>query len=48
MFEKGHETVGVVAAIGKNVKSFEVGMRVVADNSVRISAGLLRNGCSSS
>ena len=30
----GHEVVGVVAAIGKSVKSFEVGERVVADNSV--------------
>jgi len=29
----GHETVGVVAAIGKDVKGFEVGERVVADNS---------------
>lgn len=32
MFQ-GHETVGVVAAIGKDVKGFEVGERVVADNS---------------
>ncbi|KAL3427161.1 D-arabinitol dehydrogenase 1 [Phlyctema vagabunda] len=29
----GHETVGVVAAIGKDVKGFSVGERVVADNS---------------
>lgn len=29
----GHETVGVVAALGKEVKGFEVGDRVVADNS---------------
>ncbi|KAG0128892.1 chaperonin 10-like protein [Tuber indicum] len=29
----GHETVGVVAAIGKDVKGFEVGERVCADNS---------------
>ncbi|KAI9758112.1 MAG: hypothetical protein M1815_004999 [Lichina confinis] len=29
----GHETVGVVAALGKSVKGFEVGDRVVADNS---------------
>ncbi|KAG9232179.1 putative sorbitol dehydrogenase [Amylocarpus encephaloides] len=29
----GHETVGVVAAIGKNAKGFAVGDRVVADNS---------------
>lgn len=29
----GHETVGVVAAIGKDVKGFEIGERVVADNS---------------
>jgi D-arabinitol dehydrogenase (NADP+) len=29
----GHETVGVVAAIGKSVKGFKVGERVVADNS---------------
>ncbi|OAL30573.1 chlorophyll synthesis pathway protein BchC [Fonsecaea nubica] len=29
----GHETVGVVAALGPKVKGFEVGQRVVADNS---------------
>ncbi|RMZ76204.1 hypothetical protein DV737_g4925, partial [Chaetothyriales sp. CBS 132003] len=29
----GHETVGVVAAVGPKVKSFSVGDRVVADNS---------------
>lgn len=29
----GHETVGVVAAIGKDVKGFQVGERVCADNS---------------
>ncbi|KAF7509345.1 hypothetical protein GJ744_008068 [Endocarpon pusillum] len=29
----GHETVGVVAALGKDVKGFEVGERVCADNS---------------
>jgi len=29
----GHETVGVVAAIGKDVKGFEIGERVCADNS---------------
>ncbi|KAF8252303.1 GroES-like protein [Wilcoxina mikolae CBS 423.85] len=29
----GHETVGVVAAIGKDVKGFTVGERVCADNS---------------
>jgi D-arabinitol dehydrogenase (NADP+) len=29
----GHETVGVVAAMGKDVKGFEIGERVVADNS---------------
>lgn len=29
----GHEVVGVVAAIGKDVKAFTVGERVVADNS---------------
>lgn len=29
----GHETVGVVAAVGKDVKGFAVGERVVADNS---------------
>ncbi|KAI9813325.1 MAG: hypothetical protein M1832_006340 [Thelocarpon impressellum] len=29
----GHETVGVVAALGKDVKGFELGQRVVADNS---------------
>lgn len=29
----GHETVGVVAAIGPKVKGFEVGERVCADNS---------------
>ena len=29
----GHETVGVVAALGKDVKGFAVGERVVADNS---------------
>ncbi|CAZ80329.1 unnamed protein product [Tuber melanosporum] len=29
----GHETVGVVAAVGKDVKGFEVGERVCADNS---------------
>lgn len=30
---KGHETVGVVAAIGKDVQDFKVGERVCADNS---------------
>lgn len=30
---QGHETVGVVAAVGKDVKGFSVGERVVADNS---------------
>lgn len=35
IFLSGHETVGVVAAIGKDVKGFKVGERVVADNSVR-------------
>ncbi|KAH0544831.1 hypothetical protein FGG08_001060 [Glutinoglossum americanum] len=30
---KGHETVGIVAALGKDVKGFEIGERVVADNS---------------
>lgn len=29
----GHETVGVVAAVGKDVKGFEIGDRVAADNS---------------
>ncbi|KAJ5206825.1 hypothetical protein N7491_002542 [Penicillium cf. griseofulvum] len=29
----GHETVGVVAAIGPKVRDFEIGERVVADNS---------------
>jgi D-arabinitol dehydrogenase (NADP+) len=29
----GHETVGVVAGMGKNVKDFKIGERVVADNS---------------
>ncbi|KAF3083825.1 hypothetical protein TWF102_000544 [Orbilia oligospora] len=29
----GHETVGIVAAVGKDVKGFTVGERVVADNS---------------
>ena len=29
----GHETVGVVAAFGKDVQGFAVGDRVVADNS---------------
>ncbi|KAF7159918.1 hypothetical protein CNMCM5623_005424 [Aspergillus felis] len=29
----GHETVGVVAAVGSKVKGFEIGERVVADNS---------------
>ncbi|KAL2821373.1 chaperonin 10-like protein [Aspergillus cavernicola] len=29
----GHETVGVVAAVGPNVKGFDIGDRVVADNS---------------
>src|SRR5947209_10970367 len=29
----GHETVGVVAGMGKNVKGFELGERVCADNS---------------
>jgi len=29
----GHETIGVVAAMGKNVKGFEIGDRVCADNS---------------
>jgi len=28
----GHETVGVVAAVGPKVKGFTVGERVVADN----------------
>ncbi|KAF5137517.1 D-arabinitol dehydrogenase 1 [Metarhizium anisopliae] len=29
----GHETVGVIAALGKNVKGFQIGDRVAADNS---------------
>lgn len=29
----GHETVGVIAAVGKNVKGFNIGDRVAADNS---------------
>ncbi|KAF4471462.1 L-threonine 3-dehydrogenase [Fusarium albosuccineum] len=29
----GHETVGIVAAVGKNVHGFEIGDRVAADNS---------------
>lgn len=29
----GHETVGVIAAMGKDVKGFKMGERVVADNS---------------
>lgn len=29
----GHETVGVIAALGKNVKGFQIGERVAADNS---------------
>ncbi|KAG8405354.1 hypothetical protein J3458_022014 [Metarhizium acridum] len=29
----GHETVGVIAAVGKNVKGFQIGDRVAADNS---------------
>ena len=29
----GHETVGVIAAMGKDVKGFKLGERVVADNS---------------
>lgn len=29
----GHETVGEVAALGPNVTNFEIGDRVVADNS---------------
>lgn len=29
----GHETVGVIAAVGKNVRGFQVGDRVAADNS---------------
>ncbi|KAF8454518.1 chaperonin 10-like protein [Terfezia claveryi] len=29
----GHETVGVIAAVGKDVKGFQVGDRIAADNS---------------
>lgn len=29
----GHETVGVIAALGKDVKGFQIGDRVAADNS---------------
>lgn len=29
----GHETIGVIAAIGKDVKEFQIGDRVAADNS---------------
>ena len=29
----GHETIGVIAAIGKDVKGFQIGDRVAADNS---------------